>query len=436
MLSHVRDPKRGDLPRVRELRSEQQKDALAFYLKVAGQDPDPDPEVRWDVAEARLDASLLQIQLGRPAEARDNLRRAEELLTGLREEHPDDVRFRRAHAETLTQLGFVTDGDEGRRYQGAALAEVEALVAHDPASESYRNDLARLCHAVGQRAQGANDPMTAERFYTRAIEVRRGLVAEHPDWRAQRLALAQTQVNLLLLRQSRVPFAELEPLATELIGTLEELAAADPNDPEALVALATVRVNWAYVLINRGAADEAEAGLGPAIAGLEAFLAREPEWQSARGTLLNARGTRGLVRERLGRYGAAAEDFRRVAELAPPVSRRESRVRVADFLIRDRQFAAAMAEAEAVTTDPAPVPHSGAVYQHLRNCAVLVEVGHWGYQPFRARAARAARALLDQGRQPPSAEWDEWLRAVRTDSVLAPLVTLPELRAVVGQPRP
>ena len=66
-------------------------------------------------------------------------------------------------------------------------------------------------------------------------------------------------INLLLLRQSRVPFADLEPLATELIGTLEELSAADPTDPEALITLAGVRSNWAYMLMSRGLANEAEA---------------------------------------------------------------------------------------------------------------------------------------------------------------------------------
>src|SRR5262249_40571652 len=152
---------------------------------------DPDPEIRWDAAQARFEASGLQLQLGRTDEARDNLRQSSDSLGKLVAAYPEESRYYRGLVGALTRLGLITPGSDGRRLVEQALLEAEALLASKPDAEEYRNDLAQLCHTLGQHAFGSGDVDAAARYTLRGVEIRRTLLAAHPDWRDQQVALAQ-----------------------------------------------------------------------------------------------------------------------------------------------------------------------------------------------------------------------------------------------------
>jgi serine/threonine protein kinase len=420
MLGRSANRRYGDLPLVRELRKEQQEDALAFYLVIAGQTDDPDPEIRWDAAQARFEASGLQIQLGRFNDARENLRQAIGSLTKLAAAHPEESKYRRSLVNALTRLGLITPGADGRRLLEQALPEVEALLASKPDAEEYRNDLAQLCHVLGQHAFGNGDVDAAARYTQRGVEVRRKLLAAHPDWRDQQVALAQSLANLFLFRREKTPIGELEPLVREATDLLDQAIKSDPADPVAMTTLAALRINWAPIDISRGKAAEAEADVGRVIEGLETFLAKEPNWADARDRLYAAYGTRALARDTQGRPGLAAVDQRRVVELAPtPEKRKIHRIELVLLLIDAGALSAAATSLEDTAADPAPVPSESRFVKLLEACARLNSVGRWGVRPYRDRAHKAAKSIIEQTRKAISAdEWEKWLRsAQKNDSV-------------------
>src|SRR5262249_26714586 len=106
MLARASARNADGVPKLQELRREQQEDVLAFFLKMVEQQGD-DPEVRFDIAQARYQAGLLQFTLGRPEEAAQNMWRAEADFAALVAAFPRQGLFRYHHAVTLKDLGAV-----------------------------------------------------------------------------------------------------------------------------------------------------------------------------------------------------------------------------------------------------------------------------------------------------------------------------------------
>ena len=75
----------------------------------------------------------------------------------------------------------------------------------------------------------------------------------------------------------------------------EQLLRTDPNDFETVTSLATLRLNWAYVLANEGQADLALGDLGKNVTTLEHVLKQEPNDASARVALFRTYGTRAQI---------------------------------------------------------------------------------------------------------------------------------------------
>jgi tetratricopeptide (TPR) repeat protein len=438
MLGRLNDPRRGDLPRVRELHNDQMEDALAFYLNVAEQDPDASPEVRFEIAESRLQASLLQIHLGRPQEAKDNVQRAADLLQTLLAEQPNEPRFRRALIDCLTQQGVCSPAKERKACYERALVEAESLLASDASRWQYRDDLARLCHLLGQEAQGSKQWDEAERYYSRAIATRESLLKQYPNWRELRLLYEQTRANhLLLLVQCGRSLEDLEPLAREITKGLEAITREDPTSPQAMITLATVRINWTNMKLNFLRATVLIKELGQSIDELTAFVEREPNWMEARHTLYNAHGARAILYDQWHRYPEAANDYRRLVELAStPADRKAKRVDLALLLLLGNNSRSAMEESDRVAADPAPMPSHYVLLRHLQNCRKLADIALWSYHPYRTQAIAAARTSLERTRKDlPPDKWEAWLKSIRSAGGTAEFLKLPELAAAAtGKP--
>ena len=71
------------IPQVLELRRAQSEQALAFFENIGAGEDDANPRQRADLAAACKEAARLQLALGRPAPAEQNLRRAIRLLEDL-----------------------------------------------------------------------------------------------------------------------------------------------------------------------------------------------------------------------------------------------------------------------------------------------------------------------------------------------------------------
>jgi hypothetical protein len=428
MLSRAFDPRRPDVPRLQELRREQRTDALAFYLKIAEQEPDPDPEVRWDIAQARLLAGSLQHQLGRSNEGKENLVVASRLLQDLIADDPGHDRYRLAYIECRIFLSDLPGGssDEAHGFLASALQEADALAADKPADRKYRSLQAQINHALGNQAVFARRQDDAEAHFRRAIELRTALLTEQPEADDQRLALAQTQVNLLqVLQQRKMPVDELQSLVRQTTGLLVESHRRDPSDPRPLIALGALRINWAFVQREQGLTNQALVDVGQTVTALEKFLAREPNWGEARSILRKAYRMQALLHESLGRTAEVADDLRRVIELAPVQDRPGYRLDRIASLIKANKPADAADEIESTAAESKLGPEE--VRRLLVGCATLARLDVPVFRfPFQSRMLRAARAALQTAKNDLSAK--QWV------SLLSDLGKLPELQSFLAHP--
>src|SRR5205085_7513963 len=91
MLGRLQGRRVTEVPQLQELRRDLVEDTRAFYERALRRRDDADPAVRFDTAVAYGTTGVIQINLGRPGPAEEDLRRAVALLEALVAEHPDDL---------------------------------------------------------------------------------------------------------------------------------------------------------------------------------------------------------------------------------------------------------------------------------------------------------------------------------------------------------
>jgi tetratricopeptide (TPR) repeat protein len=316
LLGQVNARSSAGIPKLEELRRQQQESALTFFLKMAEQQGD-DPEARLDAAWAHHQAGLLQLMLGRPEEATVNLRRAEERFAALVAQFPQRGRYRFHHAHTLKTLGGMghLPPAEGEDCLRRALALAEGLVREDPSSVPYLSAEADIRITLGSFLWNHNKRAEAEDHYRRAVALYEDLRREQPEAASHRLVLAKAYLNLtnVLQNTKRSPH-EFHARAEAL---LEQLHGERPEDNEIRESLAVLRVNWAYMQMAEGKREAALADLAKNVQMLEEALRREPSHAGLRDCLLRTHGVRGQVYEGQKRFAEAAAEYGRQVELSP-----------------------------------------------------------------------------------------------------------------------
>lgn len=310
---------RGDagIPRLQELRRDQQEDALAFFLRIAADDDLADPDIRFEAARARHQAGLLQIILGRPAEASASLERARAELAALVRDHPDRGLFRFHLVDVLKLLGSVgeTAPQQAESYLREAIALAGQLVSESPKSIAYRSAQADARMNLGGMMVLQKRFDEADELYGQAAAYYEEAAREQPESWAARLMVAKICLNRSqLMNQARGdPAAALHERAEKV---LEALHDEKPNDHEVTETLAALRVNWSYVLRQEGKHDAALADLAKNLEMLTAALKIEPKSAMLRDRLFRTHGVRAETLENLKRFADAAREWQRVIELA------------------------------------------------------------------------------------------------------------------------
>jgi tetratricopeptide (TPR) repeat protein len=348
MLAQAGDRRRADIRKLQELRRAQQEEALAFFLKIAEQQGD-EPEVLSDIAEARVQAGKLQLELGRLQAARDNLDRACELLAKLADQSPDVPDFRARLAEALIALaGWHGNDAEGAMHVRRALSLYDDLCHEAPDDERYETGRAVCHHDLGHAAWNQGNLAEAENQWRQALAIRQEVRREHPERREHVVALAQTQLNLSVLYQQAPKSnpAEARAFHDQAEAGLEQLLREDPNDFGTACSLAVLRVNWAYVLRDAGKSDAALADLDKNLNLLRPMLQREPNHAVIRDRLYRTYGGRATILDGLGRYAEAAAAYEHVVALASPQDKEGCRLDLAHLRCQAGQYAQAVKEAD------------------------------------------------------------------------------------------
>jgi serine/threonine protein kinase/tetratricopeptide (TPR) repeat protein len=386
MLERASDPKRGDIPRLQELRREQLEDALAFFLRIAGQQ-EQTPEVRFDVAEAHLEAGRIQGDLRRTAECKANFEQAVELSGALLVEFPQDPRYRALHARCTCELPRVHGWTEEtlRRYHDAHAVWTE-LVQEYPASAEYRDGLASAESVLaGYFFSNEKDHAKAKRHFRRALAIYEELAGEAPARSKYQLLVAQRLVDLSIISQSSNWDEEALPaLGTSAVGlfgspgvqgylataaasfpgrakddakrfhdraeaSLERLLQDEPNSVYGVLTLAALRINWGYMLRAWGKREAALADLDKNVQALERLRLLEPNLNAPSFVLMNTQGVRATLLEDLKRYRDAVAAFEQVVALTAPENQQGLRIQLALLRCEAGDYAKAVADVEVLS---------------------------------------------------------------------------------------
>ncbi len=381
------------IPQVLELRRTQSEQALAFFESIGAGEDDANPRQRADLATACKEAARLQIALGRPAPAEQNLRRAIRLLEDLDVEAADDREPRETLAACFDLLGVMLGNIPGRGEEAVscgrkAVALNERLVRDYPNEVRLKHNLAHACDNLGTLYRTHPGGSHVE-LYERSLNLLRELHEAHPDRVEFAVGLAETCSNLGSVYWGNQQLDKAAAVYKEALGILEPLAAAHPGHVWYASTLASLRINLGGMWATQGRLGEALQQYDRALAALQDILRREPNHAQAQGNLLPAHGGRAQALSRLGRYADSVKDWDRVIALAPIANRPAYRLERAGVLIQagDLDKAAAEADEVAGAAKVEPVYFYEAGYLHTRISKALVG------KPSQAEA-HAARAVV------------------------------------------
>jgi len=248
-----------------------------------------------------------------------------------------------------------------------------------------------------------------------------------------RPGLAKTLVclsGLYQLRSARADDAARTHDRAEMV--LEQLTRDDPNDDDALLTLAVLRINWAYVLIARGDHDRALADLGKNVRDLDPVLRREPDHFGVRDGLYRTHGATANVLDSRTRWADAAAAWRKCVEYGPPASRPVNRLMLAMALARSGDHAGAVAEVEAVLPT-IPADAGAELFTHAATVARLARVNAAAAEAERY-AVLAIDCLARAKAVAGSWKWSESRKEFLADSAWWTLLARPDSRAKLGLP--
>ncbi|MFO0957164.1 MAG: serine/threonine-protein kinase [Isosphaeraceae bacterium] len=314
VLGRLDDPSFADIPRLTEVRRAQTEDALAFYDRILSTAESPDPVVRLDGVRAAVEAANYQMTIGRESQAGPMLRRALQLIEGLRRERPDDLDVLLERITVLGKLGFYSISRDPARsfeYLEEAVAGIEAYPAAGGPGAGINETLAWCEQNLGTQHFLKGDRSEAERHLRRAADLRRAALMAEPGDRGIRVGLAMSLVNLALIESHDRP-EQAEASNAEAQALLEAVLGDGDDRPTVRSTLAAVLTNWGAQAQARREFDVALDRLARGLEVIRPLLNREPGHMQGRFNARNLHGTRGNLLECLGRHAEAVEDREQV----------------------------------------------------------------------------------------------------------------------------
>lgn len=355
MLDRVWDPGRADLPGVGDLRREQQRDALAFFLQAAEQRGN-DPEVRQDVAQASYVAGRLQQELGQTEEARANYERARNLWATLVAEAPHDPDHRYHLAGVLKALGLTYGHtDEGVSFLKEALALETALADRALETRDQRGARGLTHKLLGASALNRKQDAEADTHMRAAVALFEEILKEEPNSYHAHFHLAETQLNLHLLKR-KLPHPQNEAAWVHHDRArflLDLLHRENPLNLPVALTLALLRINRGDDLLRDNPAAVI-ADMRANVDLLTPFLERDPGHVDVRASLRRTHGVWASVLDHHGRHADEVAHRRRVFELATPEEKAKDQTHLAWTLARAGDHAQAFAQVGNLQETPDP----------------------------------------------------------------------------------
>ena len=246
---------------VEQVRRDLLEDALEFQQEFLHQRP-TDPQVRHDVARARLRAADIRLWLGKPREAEADYHKAIAELERLAAEFPAEPSHRIELAKGFSGLGFLHWSDGRLQDSGEACRralDLQRVVAMD--DPACRPDLARYLNSLATVFLGsgrAEDLARAEELLREAEGLNSQLVAETPKEPKPRRELVSVLGNLSLLRKNAGDLSDAEAICRRALDVQASLVNDDPGKPIHARWLAMLHNKLGSILQAVGRRDDAE----------------------------------------------------------------------------------------------------------------------------------------------------------------------------------
>ena len=241
-----------------------------------------------------------------------------------------------------------------------ALALYESLVREQPERESYGTALATVCNQLALVRAGQNRSAEAKELYERAIALRERALIAHPNDPILRAGIAGTCVNFGALTNQLKDYAKSKELHDRAEAEFDSLIHDDPDDLSAHTALAVLRLNRVYLLLENKERDAALLQLTKNIEDLTPLLRREPDSSDLRDRLLRSHGFRAELYAQDTRFAEGLADAQKTVEYAQPDDRDLRRLFLAMAYARAGKHAEAIAESKALAalmTSKTPFAH-------------------------------------------------------------------------------
>jgi tetratricopeptide (TPR) repeat protein len=293
----------------------------------------------------------------------------------------------------------------------------------------YRRDLAAANSDLGTVLRRLEKYAEAEAAYRQAIALREKLVAEAGARPRHHQELARSYDNLgIVLAELRKP-EEAETAFRQALSHQAKLADSSPEAAEYRLELATTRFHLGNLFRLQGRPDQALPWYDVALVLLQPLHQQQLNDAATRDLLLRTRWGRAQVLDALKRSAEALADWDRAVELSPPADRARQQLGRARARVRAGKAAEAVADAEALTRDPAtPGPL-------LCKAADVCSLAAAAAQDAQRREAYAGRALalLRRARAAGFFQDRRKVEYLKKDPDLAPLRSREDFRKFVAE---
>lgn len=377
MLYKTNHPRWNDVPKIKQLQTEQTELVLAFFDKIASQ-PGQEPSVRKDVAWALIEAGRMQIWMGKLAAGKEKLRQAMALTEALYDGTKADPGMSVLRSDALLAHGAYFEAHENALpVLEKSVAVLELSLQKHPQATYLRSFIADSLITLGAALVQQKKYEEAEAPLLRSITISQEILKDQPD-DVQRLAIcSKARVNLsAAYRQGKKGELSREQhvLAER---DFEALLQLDSYHRDAIEGLAVLRLNGAYDLAAEGKKGAAIENLRRSMPMLEAAIKLEPDDAMFRDRIYRTYGLAAEFLRQDGKQREAAELWEKSLSFASAGDRPLRLVEAVEYWMDASDNRRAL---EAATRAQAEIPVKPAFFRHwqrhkeaLERLATLVE---------------------------------------------------------------
>jgi serine/threonine-protein kinase len=313
MYTQVAEKWLASEPGSEKLQREFLEEALRFYQELA-QEPDADPSVQQELANAYRRMGAIHLKPGRPAEAEQALGKAADIGEKLTAQHPDQAEYQDDLASIYYQLGNLNKDTSrpqaGEEFYRRSLAIFRKQAARFPSVPAHRQTIGTALINLGSLLKRTGRQREAEEAWREARSVLEKVTEESPEAAHYHIALGGVLNNLAILLSQQGKSGDARGLLEDAIRHQRTALEINPRNKQALIFLDSHYSCLSVVLRQLGEPTKALGAMRESITVAEHLVAEFPETVSHRTSLAASQAALGQLYRNSGKPEEAAAAFR------------------------------------------------------------------------------------------------------------------------------